>query len=143
LVIRSFFSENLTTARLAKSVSGKTGLEIVVHRKGKVRHDKVCDLSAVAKIFVGLSHSDGVSTSLLESMAMRDMEVQTSTASCCKWFSKSVIGVEDFTVDAVMTALLKGVETVNKQERSQLNRIIIRDRPHAENFTRSSRAFYH
>lgn len=46
------FSANSTTARLAKSVSKKTGLEIDVHREGKLRHDEVLDLFASAKIYV-------------------------------------------------------------------------------------------
>jgi hypothetical protein len=76
------YSANYTTARLAKSVSEKTGLDIVVHRKGKLRHDQMLDLFASAKIHVGISLPSGISTSLLESMAMGAIPVQTSTACC-------------------------------------------------------------
>jgi trehalose-6-phosphate synthase len=46
--------------------------------KGKLNHHQVPELFASARIYVVLSLSDGISTSLLEFMAIRVIRVQTA-----------------------------------------------------------------
>jgi|TARA_B110000503_G_scaffold30886_1_gene49868 hypothetical protein len=48
------YSAKWTTTRLARSIARKTGLDVLVHGKGELRHDKAADLFASAKIFVSL-----------------------------------------------------------------------------------------
>lgn len=100
------------------------------------------DLFASAKICVGLSLSDGISTSLLESMSMGTIPVQTSTACCDEWFSNSGVEVDEVTVDAVKIAIHKGLVLANNQKMSDLNREIIRKKANAEGIATIARTFY-
>jgi glycosyltransferase involved in cell wall biosynthesis len=50
------------------------------------------DLFASSRIYVGISLSDGISTSLLEAMAMGAFPIQTSTACVDEWFADGVSG---------------------------------------------------
>lgn len=136
------FSANSSTARLAKRIAKRTGLDFTIHKKGQLRHEQVLDLFASAKIYVGISLSDGISTSLLESMAMGAIPVQTSTACCDEWFSSSGVKVDEISVEAVKTAILKGLELAESQELSDLNREIIRTRANAEDISAIAKTFY-
>ena len=61
---------------MARSVADRAGLSVSVKPQGELRHERVLDLFASAKILVGLSLSDGIGTALLDSMAMGVIPVQ-------------------------------------------------------------------
>jgi glycosyltransferase involved in cell wall biosynthesis len=82
-----FYSCNAKTIRLVKKLKRQTGLNIEWHSKGELAHTEMLDLFASARIYVGISLSDGISTSLLEAMAMGAFPIQTSTACIDEWFS--------------------------------------------------------
>jgi hypothetical protein len=63
------YSANRSVLKLAKQVSRKTELEITAFGKGAMSHKQVLGVFAKARIYVGLSESDGISTSMLEAMA--------------------------------------------------------------------------
>lgn len=81
-----FYSCNAKTIRLVKKLERKTGLNIEWHGKGELSHTEMLDLFASARIYIGISLSDGISTSLLEAMAMGAFPIQTSTACVDDWF---------------------------------------------------------
>jgi glycosyltransferase involved in cell wall biosynthesis len=83
-----FYSCNAKTMRLVKKLKRKTGLNIEWHGKGELAHTQMLDLFASARIYVGISLSDGISTSLLEAMAMGAFPIQTSTACIDEWVSE-------------------------------------------------------
>jgi glycosyltransferase involved in cell wall biosynthesis len=58
------------------------------------------DLFASARIYMGISLSDGISTSLLEAMAMGAFPIQTSTACVDDWFKPGETG---FVISDVQT----------------------------------------
>jgi len=64
------YSANQSVLKLTKQVSKQTGLEITAFGKGAMSHKQVLEMFARSKIYVGLSESDGISTSMLEAMAM-------------------------------------------------------------------------
>ena len=76
------YSANRTLIKLAKQVASETGLDLIAHAKGSLSHQQVLELFAKTKIYVGLSESDGISTSMLEAMAMGAIPVQTTTGCC-------------------------------------------------------------
>ena len=80
------YSANRSVLKLAKQISKQTRLEIKAFGKGAMSREQVLEMFAKSKIYVGLSESDGISTSMLEAMAMGAIPVQTSTACCDKWF---------------------------------------------------------
>lgn len=88
-----FYSCNAKTIRLVKKLKRKTGLNIEWHGKGALSHNQMLDLFASARIYVGISLSDGISTSLLEAMAMGAFPIQTSTACVNEWFTNGETGL--------------------------------------------------
>ena len=103
-------SANRTVLKLAKQVSEQTGLEIKVFGTGAMSHKQVLEMFAKSKIYVGLPESDGVSTPMLEAMAMGAIPVQTSTACCDEWFGDSGDAVHVITVPPVKGAIREGPE---------------------------------
>jgi len=136
------YSANRGTIKFARQIANRTGLDITIFSKGKLSHDQVLELFASAKIYVGLSLSDGISTSLLESMAMGAIPVQTASACCDEWFSYSGVKVTEITSEGVQKAILAALELAENQELSDLNRDIIRTRANAEDVSAIARTFY-
>jgi glycosyltransferase involved in cell wall biosynthesis len=55
-------------------------------------HDEILSHFGQARIYLGVSISDGVSTSCLEAMAMGAFPIQTNTACCDEWFEDGIGG---------------------------------------------------
>jgi glycosyltransferase involved in cell wall biosynthesis len=51
----------------------------------QVGHDEMLRLHGQARLYVGISISDAISTSLLEAMAMGAFPIQTNTSCCDEW----------------------------------------------------------
>jgi glycosyltransferase involved in cell wall biosynthesis len=99
-----FYSCNAKTIRLVKRLKRKTGLNIEWHGKGELSHTQMLDLFASARIYIGVSLSDGISTSLLEAMAMGAFPIQTSTACVEDWFTSDYSGHRIVELDAQVIA---------------------------------------
>ena len=136
------YSANRGTITLAKQIAKRTGLDITIFGKGKLTHNQVLELFASAKIYVGLSLSDGISTSLLESMAMGAIPVQTATACCDEWFTDSGVKVTEITVEGVQKAILAGLKLAENQTHSDRNREIIRTKADADDVAKIAQGFY-
>ncbi len=136
------YSANRGTIKLANQIARRTGLDITVFGKGKLSHNQVLELFATAKIYVGLSLSDGISTSLLESMAMGAIPVQTATACCDEWFTDSGVKVTEISVPKVQEAILAGLKLAENQSLSDKNREIIRTKANAEDVAKIAQGFY-
>ena len=136
------YSANSTTIRLAKKIAKTTGLEFEIHGKGKLSHQGVLEMFASAKLYVGLSLSDGISTSLLESMAMGAIPVQTETACCDEWFNETGVSVKEITPEAVAKKIQEALELAKEQTNSDLNREKIRTNADAEHVAAIAKRFY-
>jgi hypothetical protein len=84
-----FYSCNAKTIRLVKKLKRKTSLNVEWHGKGELSHEEMLDLFASARIYIGVSLSDGISTSLLEAMAMGAIPLQTNSACLEPWLEKN------------------------------------------------------
>jgi hypothetical protein len=69
-----------------------TGLKILFYLKGALSHHDVLSLMARARIYIGLSKSDGISTSMLEAMAMGAFPIQTGTSCASEWIDHGASG---------------------------------------------------
>ena len=136
------YSTNLPTKRKAKEVEKKTGLRFVVNGKGAMSHSQVLELFSRSKIYVGLSESDGISTSLLEAMALGAIPVQTATACCDEWFSDSGVAVREITSSAVQSAIRQALALADDQSNADRNRETIREKAAAEKVSAIARTFY-
>lgn len=60
----------------------------------KMAHWKMLELFSSARVYLGVSLSDGISTSLLEAMALGAFPIQTSTSCCNEWIEHGSTGFE-------------------------------------------------
>ncbi len=98
------FSANLATQRIAAGVVKRTGLDITWHPKKSLSHDKMMDIFASSRAYVGVSLSDGISTSLLESMVNGAFPLQTNTSCASEWITS---GLSGFSIDVADPASLR------------------------------------
>lgn len=136
------YSANRSVLQLAKQVSKRTGLEITAFSKGALSHKQVLEMFAKSKIYVGLSESDGISTSMLEAMAMGAIPVQTSTACCGEWFGDSGVAVQEITVPAVKDAIRHGLKLAEDSANAEKNLKIIKTRASAKIVKEVALTFY-
>jgi glycosyltransferase involved in cell wall biosynthesis len=106
------YSANLKVVRRASQLKRKSGLNLVVHKKGSLAHQEVLGIFAKARIYVGLSMSDGISTSLLEAMSMGAFPIQTGTSCADEWIvdGQNGILIRDITHQAVSGAILRALK---------------------------------
>jgi hypothetical protein len=102
------YSANLKVVRRASQLKRRSGLNISVHKKSSLSHDEVLNIFEKSRIYVGLSASDGISTSLLEAMSMGAFPIQTSTSCADEWIvdGQSGILIRDITHQAISEAIL-------------------------------------
>jgi glycosyltransferase involved in cell wall biosynthesis len=136
------YSANRSVLKLARQVSKQTGLEITAFGKGAMSHTQVLEMFAKSKIYVGLSESDGISTSMLEAMAMGAIPVQTSTACCDEWFGDSGVTVQEITVPAVKDAIRQGLKLAEDPASAEKNLETIEARSSAEMVKKIAFTFY-
>ena len=89
-------------------MSRETGLGITAHKKGALGHAEVLGLFRTSLIYVGHSLSDGISTSMLEAMAMGAIPIQTCTSCADEWVIDGETGflVEPNDTESIKTAVI-------------------------------------
>ncbi len=77
----------------AELLANKTNLDIeIIPIKNYLSHEKVLELHSNARAYVGLSISDGISTSMLEAMALGAFPIQTCTSCANEWVEDGKTG---------------------------------------------------
>lgn len=137
-----FFSCNWSTKRLAGRVAKRTGLDIKAYSKGALTHDSMLEKFSNALVYVGLSLSDGISTSMLEAMASGAVPVQTSTACCDEWFTDTGVAIEDLTPEAVAQGIQKAIQLAHTEDVRTINLETVRARASREKISRKALSFY-
>jgi len=87
-----FFSCNFRTLVGIFILRLQTGLNVRGYRKNKLTHAEILDLFSESRLYVGVSLSDGLSTSAIEAMAMGAFPIQSSTSCASEWFIEGVSG---------------------------------------------------
>lgn len=136
------YSANYSVAKQARKLSRETKLQVTIHRKGKLTHEEMMKLFEEAKIYVGVSRSDGISTSLLEAMAMGAIPVQTSTSCCEEWFQDTGVVVHEISRKSIADAILTGLDLAKTQSNSDRNRQTIREKASADKTFVAAKTFY-
>jgi glycosyltransferase involved in cell wall biosynthesis len=85
-------STNYITAVALILLRLTSGLKVSFHLKGALTNSEVLTLMSRARIYIGLSKSDGISTSLLEAMSMGAFPIQTKTACASEWIESGKSG---------------------------------------------------
>jgi glycosyltransferase involved in cell wall biosynthesis len=105
------FSTNRKTGRLARQIERRSHLKISIHKKGSLSHEQMMELLAASRIYIGVSLSDGLSTSMLEAIVNGCFAVQTSTACTEGVLHDGVNGllIRDLSPEGVLSALAKAI----------------------------------
>lgn len=78
--------------------------------KKSMSHEKVLELLRQSAVYVGVSKTDGISTSMLEAMAMGAIPVQTTTACCREWFTeKSGVPLQSPKVKDISNGIIRAL----------------------------------
>jgi len=103
-----------TIIRVRLFLFGK-GLRVQCFRKGVLSHSKMLELMGRARIYLGVSRTDGISTSLLESIARGAFPIQSVTSCANEWMEhcKSGYLLQDNTVDGIKAALAWSMKYTN------------------------------
>jgi glycosyltransferase involved in cell wall biosynthesis len=73
-------------------LSQNTGAEVTILKAG-TSHKEILKYHSLARISIGLSIGDAISTSLLEAMAMGSFPIQSCTACASEWFEDGNSGL--------------------------------------------------
>lgn len=113
-----FYSCNGKTLRAIRKMSRDSGIKVTAYPKKKLSHYHMMEMFSKALIYVGISLSDGISTSMLEALAMGAYPVQTNTACTDEWFKSGVEGTEisDFQVQGVQQAICEGLKVASTRD---------------------------
>ena len=86
------YSANRKTIRSVRRIREETHLNIRAIPKKRLTHSEMLNLFGKARAYVGVSLSDGISTSLLEAMAMGAFPIQTNTSCAEEWIVDGITG---------------------------------------------------
>jgi hypothetical protein len=79
------FSCNQETVVAAKKLKTKSGLDIRIYKKHQLTHAEVLGLMRRSRVYIGLSRSDGISTSMIEAMSQGAIPIQSNTSCGNEW----------------------------------------------------------
>jgi hypothetical protein len=86
------FSANKSVERRVKYLRRTSRLQIVSYSKGSLSHEAMMQLFSRSICYIGFSLSDGISTSMIESMANGAVPIQTSTSCAEEWIQHGKTG---------------------------------------------------
>lgn len=137
-----FYSCNASTKRLVSRMARRTGLNVKAYPKSSLNHEEMLEMFSRSLVYVGLSLSDGISTSMLEAMAMGAIPVQTSTACCDEWFGDTGVAVEEMSAENVAKAIEKAIQMALHSDSAARNLAVIKERASRAKIARKVRDFY-
>jgi hypothetical protein len=86
------FSCNQKTVQAARRLKKVTGLEIITHKKHSLSHKQVLEVMKGSLAYIGLSTSDGISTSMIEAMSQGAIPIQSNTSCGNEWLTNGEDG---------------------------------------------------
>ena len=104
------YSTTWKTRRLIEKYNSNADRKIIYYKKNTLTSSQMLELFQRARVHIGISLSDGVPASLLESMVTGAFPIQTSTACCDGWIVNQKSGLlVSPDLDEVVSALAKAI----------------------------------
>jgi len=88
----AIFSSDMKSRRKSRSVSKRTGLKFTNYRRHELSHVEMLELFARSRIYIGISESDAISTSMIEAMSSGAFPIQTNTSCGDEWITSGETG---------------------------------------------------
>ena len=79
------YSADPKARRLARTIGKQSGLSIKSFGRGQITHQNLLKIFDSARIYIGVSLSDGISVSLQEAMVCGAFPIQTNTSCADEW----------------------------------------------------------
>ena len=123
------YSANFRVRITARLIAVQHGIKIKTYRKKKLSHQDMLGLFQDSRIYVGLSVTDGISTSLLEAMATGSFPIQTASSCANEWVEdgKSAFLIDDISASKVAEKLSRALSDdplVNKAQEINVETIL-------------------
>jgi hypothetical protein len=87
-----FYSTNMLMQLVIKLCNFFFRMSIESIGKHKLTHDRLLELFRISRIYIGLSKSDGISTSCIEAMAQGCIPIQSDSSCANEWFTDGSSG---------------------------------------------------
>jgi hypothetical protein len=84
------FSCGYAARTAARRYLRPAGIEYRIYKKASLNHEALLDIFRRARIFVGVSKSDGLPATMLEAMSQGAYPIQTGTACIQGWFDPTL-----------------------------------------------------
>ena len=126
------FSANVRTIMLAARLRRRSSLKIRVFPKNRLSHAEMQKIFYNSLVYVGVSESDGISTSMLEAMAAGAIPVQTHSSCCEEWFKSSGVSIKKIDPESVAAAILLGLSLARDSKNALTNLATIRQKANRE-----------
>ena len=107
------YSASDAVTEKARSLLTSPHLQLkIYHHDQPLTHTQILEIQAESRVYIGLSVSDGICTSLLESMALGSFPIQTDTSCAEEWVvpdqSGFIVKYED--IQTLSKLILKAVQ---------------------------------
>ena len=121
-----------------------SGLHFTVFKKNALSHEELLRIFGESRAYVGISKTDGISTSLLEAMAMGAYPIQTSTSCANEWLKPgSGTLIERLEPELVSSALRFALTEGNSVDAAaEINAETIRERANITRSTEIAQQYY-
>lgn len=86
------YSASRKIRKMAKNISKEKNVSITCFKPHALSHEAMLNLFEKSYLYVGVSESDGISTSLLEAMASGTFPIQSNTSCGDEWIADSDTG---------------------------------------------------
>jgi glycosyltransferase involved in cell wall biosynthesis len=104
------YSTTWKTRRIIRKYNSSSDRKIIYYKKNTLTSSQMLELFERARIHIGISLSDGVPASMLESMVTGAFPIQTNTACCDGWIVNQKSGlIVSPDLDEVVAALAKAI----------------------------------
>lgn len=139
------YSSDKKSRKIAGGISSRTGLSIKTLKPYEMDHESMLKLFLSARVYLGVSMSDGISTSLLEAISSGTFPIQTNTSCASEWISEGVNGfIVDYkdseSISERIIEALQNDELVDKA--AAINRVIANERLNSEGMLNDHLEFY-
>jgi len=140
-----FYSVGFDNLRAVKELKNRYPLRIgfsTVHKS--ISHENLMDLFQRAKIYLGCSESDGISTSFLEAISNGVYPIQTSTSCADEWVSNgihaSIVGLNQDEISRELIRVASTWDSLSNEIHNNLR--IARNLLSPQKIAAMSREFY-